>query len=452
MAEATSKLQILVQLRDEATASIQRLSNNVSDLGGSLNFSADKAGILAGAMSAIAGAAIVTSVSAFADAEAQMASFNTMMATLPPNLQDLKGKMLEVADKALLLGFDNEEASMSLAKLLVATRNGSLTFSAFQSAMDLARLKGISLTDATRAIILAFQGNTRVLKEYGIEVEEHAGREAILEQISRVANGQAKAYSETLKGQIGILKAIGGEAQESLGAVFAPLIENVTHKLIGWIEAQGGINAVLEKAMPFIQFFGALLLGVVVTGAIAATVALGAWVASFGGLILALIAAGIGVMTFVSMVAIKWAEVKEVTMTVWNALKEFFKALWDEITYLFDQAISKIKTAINSVVSAYNSVKSAVGSAVSGVKNVVTSVIPKFANGGIVTSPTIGMIGEAGAEAVIPLDRLGGLGGGGGVVINLNGDFYTDSEIAERFGNELARIIKNQLNLGGIRA
>jgi phage-related minor tail protein len=31
--------------------------------------------------------------------------------------------------------------------------------------------------------------------------------------------------------------------------------------------------------------------------------------------------------------------------------------------------------------------------------------IPRFADGGIVTKPTIGLIGEAGAEAVIPLDR-----------------------------------------------
>ena len=34
-----------------------------------------------------------------------------------------------------------------------------------------------------------------------------------------------------------------------------------------------------------------------------------------------------------------------------------------------------------------------------------------FANGGIVTRPTLGLVGEAGAEAVIPLNRANGLGG-----------------------------------------
>ena len=41
--------------------------------------------------------------------------------------------------------------------------------------------------------------------------------------------------------------------------------------------------------------------------------------------------------------------------------------------------------------------------------------IPMMADGGIVTSPTFAMIGEAGPEAVIPLDRMGG----GGNVINV---------------------------------
>ena len=36
-------------------------------------------------------------------------------------------------------------------------------------------------------------------------------------------------------------------------------------------------------------------------------------------------------------------------------------------------------------------------------------VLKEFAKGGIVLSPTIGLIGEAGPEAVIPLDKAGGM-------------------------------------------
>ena len=66
-----------------------------------------------------------------------------------------------------------------------------------------------------------------------------------------------------------------------------------------------------------------------------------------------------------------------------------------------------------------------------------------FADGGIVTSPTIGMVGEAGSEAIIPLSKLpqmmGAMGGG-----NSNGQFTLRGQdlilALERAGNFKARI------------
>jgi phage-related minor tail protein len=46
--------------------------------------------------------------------------------------------------------------------------------------------------------------------------------------------------------------------------------------------------------------------------------------------------------------------------------------------------------------------------------------IPALADGGIVTGPTLALIGEAGPEAVVPLDRMGSMGGNN-VTINVNG-------------------------------
>jgi hypothetical protein len=49
--------------------------------------------------------------------------------------------------------------------------------------------------------------------------------------------------------------------------------------------------------------------------------------------------------------------------------------------------------------------------------------IPELAEGGIVTSAQLAMIGEKGPEAVIPLSKMGqfGMGGGGGITVNVNG-------------------------------
>lgn len=46
-----------------------------------------------------------------------------------------------------------------------------------------------------------------------------------------------------------------------------------------------------------------------------------------------------------------------------------------------------------------------------GYGNPAWANMPRFATGGIVTGPTVGLIGEAGPEAIIPLDRMAKMGG-----------------------------------------
>jgi hypothetical protein len=53
--------------------------------------------------------------------------------------------------------------------------------------------------------------------------------------------------------------------------------------------------------------------------------------------------------------------------------------------------------------------------------------IPLMAEGGVVTKPTLAMIGEAGAEAVIPLDKMGGMGTT--VNINVAGSVISEGEL-----------------------
>ena len=53
--------------------------------------------------------------------------------------------------------------------------------------------------------------------------------------------------------------------------------------------------------------------------------------------------------------------------------------------------------------------------------------IPRMAEGGIVNKPTMAMIGEAGAEAVIPLDRMGSMGTK--VVVNVQGSVISEGQL-----------------------
>ena len=81
---------------------------------------------------------------------------------------------------------------------------------------------------------------------------------------------------------------------------------------------------------------------------------------------------------------------------------------------------------ISGIVDGIKAAASKVGDALKSIPGVSAAgkfigAITPFADGGIVTGPTLGLVGEAGPEAVIPLDRLGRLGGGPTINVTVNG-------------------------------
>jgi len=74
---------------------------------------------------------------------------------------------------------------------------------------------------------------------------------------------------------------------------------------------------------------------------------------------------------------------------------------------------------------------------VNKIVSTISGNIPKMAEGGIVNKPTLAMIGEGnGAEAVIPLSKLGNMGGGD-ININVTGGMATSAEIGQNIVNAL---------------
>jgi len=75
--------------------------------------------------------------------------------------------------------------------------------------------------------------------------------------------------------------------------------------------------------------------------------------------------------------------------------------------------------------------------------------IEPFAAGGIVTQPTMAMIGEAGPEAVIPLNEMGSMGG---ITINFTQPVFFDREdTMNKFVDMISKGIdrKQRLRFGG---
>ena len=93
-----------------------------------------------------------------------------------------------------------------------------------------------------------------------------------------------------------------------------------------------------------------------------------------------------------------------------NALVAPFKAAFNGIAYAWNSTIGKFSVRIPSWVPKI------------GGNGFDMPDIPYLAEGGIVTAPTLAMIGEKGPEAVIPLTgRNAGVGGTNYITINVQG-------------------------------
>ncbi len=115
------------------------------------------------------------------------------------------------------------------------------------------------------------------------------------------------------------------------------------------------------------------------------------------------------------------------------------RGLYEPIQWLisnFDRMAKAAETAWSwAKKAAANVGNSVVGGATFG-------LVKPFAEGGIVRSPTLAMIGEAGPEAVIPLSRASSAGiGGVNLAVTVYGD-VTGEDLIERVGRELTRIVK----------
>jgi hypothetical protein len=99
-----------------------------------------------------------------------------------------------------------------------------------------------------------------------------------------------------------------------------------------------------------------------------------------------------------------------VVKTLFDGVLGYYKAIFNGIATLWNNTVGKLSFKVPSWVPGL------------GGKGFSVPSIPMLAEGGMVNSATLAMIGEKGPEAVIPLDRMRefGMGNGGGPTVNIN--------------------------------
>lgn len=161
-----------------------------------------------------------------------------------------------------------------------------------------------------------------------------------------------------------------------------------------------------------------------------------------------------------------------------SSIGDFFKGVWDTVKSIFVNAGQMVgeavggafKSAVNAVLDTIENVVNGFIGMINGVLDVVRNLpglgwigsvstvsLPRLARGGIVDSPTIAMIGEAGKEAVVPLENTGFIQTLGRVVssavvnamagVSPQGGFSGDGDIVIQIaGHEFGRVAIQEIN------
>ena len=93
----------------------------------------------------------------------------------------------------------------------------------------------------------------------------------------------------------------------------------------------------------------------------------------------------------------------------WQGVRDIFKGIFDSLYSFVKIPLNLIIDAVNTLIRGLNRIRFEMPSWIPGIGcrsfGINIPTIPKLAKGGIIDSPTLAMLGEAGREAVLPLEN-----------------------------------------------
>lgn len=319
------------------------------------------------------------------------------------------------ADMAAFFGTDMQSAAVQLGKALNDPIKGITALSRV----------GVSFTDEQKAMI-----------ESMVEAGDTAGAQAIiLGELEKQVGGTATAMSETAGGQMSQALEDLGEAGESIGTLLLPVLASVAQGLAGLADFVVASMPTIQAAIaPVIAFITSLFSGA--GGAVGGLkdifkLVVDFWAAngpvlmSIAGQVFGAIANAVKVVApiILELAKVVFPVVATAAGLLFKALDIAFKGIGGAFEILgntFEAVAKVIGGVVEGVVGAFKAVYNAFASFWNSIDISVPTFdipflgriggfsiglpdIPMLARGGIVTKPTLALIGESGPEAVVPL-------------------------------------------------
>jgi hypothetical protein len=382
----------------------------------------------------------------------------------------------------------DDEVRPALAQLVRATSDVTRAQLLFKTAQDVSAATGKGLSTVVMALSKAEQGQYTALKKLGIPMGENT--QALMDQATEsrktmkaqmeydnaLASGSSKEAAKALEklkeaqerlngvtlegadyikdldksfggagetaanttaGQFAKMKIALDETKESIGAALLPAVQALLpflNNLATWAQdnpqyiiAAGVALAAVAAAIVAINV--AMMLnpiGLITAGIVVLVASLVGAYKKFDG--------------FKKIVDLLFGAIKfwitNVTIPAVEALVGVFKTVFNTIAKLWNSTIGKIGFEVPDWIPKI------------GGKKFEVPNIPMLANGGIVNQATLAVIGEAGPEAVVPLDRMREFGmGGGGINVTVHAGLMSSPD---QVGQQIIEAIQKAQRRSGV--
>jgi hypothetical protein len=413
-------------------------------VGAKASFAIKKAAVPAAAALAGLGAVAFDAVKgAMEDAAAQEQLARNIRGVTNASDSAIKKNEDFISSLSMATATADDELRPALAKLVVGTENLEEAQDGLRLAQDIAAGTGKDLATVSEALAKAYAGNDKGLKALDPRMKtllkDGLDVEGAMSVLADTFGGDAAAAADTAEGRFKRLSIGLAETKESIGAALLPAIQAV----LPFIERLG--TWAQENTTTFLIVGGAI--AGIATAILAVNFAMKAWTAAttaftavqaaFNAVmalnpIFLLVALFVAVGAALVILQLKFnifgkvfEGVGKIAGTVFNGIKSGFAGVVTAVSGYVNGLVAVYKGLFNGIASVWNntvgklSFKFPSWVPIVGGKGYDVPDIPMLANGGIVTGPTLAMIGEAGPEAVIPLNRAGSLGNN--ITINVNG-------------------------------
>lgn len=253
------------------------------------------------------------------------------------------------------------------------------------------------------------------------------------DSVAKAFKGSAAEAAQTAEGKMKRLAVAMRENKEAIGNMLLPALEAVMPILTAlgnwagqhtttFVALAGAIGTVAAAILAYNAY---LKLQQAYT--VAATVATTAFNFAMSMNPISLVVIAIAALVAGLVLAYKKFEgFRNIVDSIFGVIKSAVSGSVDVLKSLFDGVLGYYKTIFNGIATLWNNTVGKLSFKVPswvpglGGKGFDVPQIPMLADGGIVTSATLAMIGEKGPEAVIPLDRMSQMGGNN-VTINVSG-------------------------------